>query len=229
LKFTCPVLESLAPSDRALLLERAVPRTLRRGQSLYLAGEPARRAHIVAAGVIKLSFRNVQGRSTILGLALPGEIVGDVGALDGRPQPLDAVAATRSEVVGIAADMLMEMVGSSPAAALELARSFARSLRYIYGSAAERTTGTCPARLAGRLLDLAHALGHARTWGIELDLPLAQEDLGQLAGMSRESTCKTLRTFKRAGLLDYRGRRVHILHPRALESIRDSGVTPRRS
>jgi CRP/FNR family transcriptional regulator, cyclic AMP receptor protein len=226
---TSPVLESLTPSDRALLLQRAVPRTLRRGQSLYLAGEPARRAHIVAAGVIKLSSRNMQGRSTILGLALPGEIVGDVGALDGRPQPLDALAATRCEVVGIAADMLMEMIGRTPDAALELARSFARSLRCIYGSAAERTTGTCPARLAGRLLDLAHALGHARAWGIELDLPLAQEDLGQLAGMSRESTCKTLRTFKRAGVLDYRGRRVNILRPQALEDIRDAGVTPRTS
>jgi CRP-like cAMP-binding protein len=217
------VLDSLAPSDRSRLLERSVPRTLRRGQSLYFAGEPARRAYLVDAGVIKMSARNLQGRSTILGLALPGDIVGDIGALDGRPQPLDALAATPCEVVGVDAALLLEMVGRTPDAALEVARSLARSLRCIYGSAAERTTGTCPARLAGRLLDLAEALGRTRSWGLELDLPLAQEDLGQLAGMSRESTCKTLRTFKRGGLLDYRGRRLHILQPEALEDIRDSG------
>jgi CRP-like cAMP-binding protein len=217
------VLESLVPSDRARLLERAVPRALRRGQSLYLAGESVRRAYVVDTGVLKLSARNLQGRSTILGLALPGDIVGDVGALDGRPQPLDALAATRCDVLGIDADLLLEMVARTPSAALEVARSLARSLRCIYGSAAERTTGTCSARLAGRLLDLADALGRPRTWGLEVDLPLAQEDLGQLAGMSRESTCKTLRTFKRAGLLDYRGRRLHILRPQALENIRDAG------
>ena len=220
---TSPVLESLVPSDRARLLERAVPRALRRGQSLYLAGESVRRAYVVDTGVLKLSARNLQGRSTILGLALPGDIVGDVGALDGRPQPLDALAATRCDVLGIDADLLLEMVARTPSAALEVARSLARSLRCIYGSAAERTTGTCSARLAGRLLDLADALGRPRTWGLEVDLPLAQEDLGQLAGMSRESTCKTLRTFKRAGLLDYRGRRLHILRPQALENIRDAG------
>jgi CRP-like cAMP-binding protein len=217
------VLESLVPSDRARLLERAVPRSLRRGQSLYLAGDSIRRAYVVDSGVLKLSARNLQGRSTILGLALPGDIVGDIGALDGRPQPLDALAATRCDVLGIDADLLLEMVARTPSAALEVARSLARSLRCIYGSAAERTTGTCSARLAGRLLDLADALGRPRTWGLELDLPLAQEDLGQLAGMSRESTCKTLRTFKRAGLLDYRGRRLHILRRQALENIRDAG------
>jgi CRP/FNR family cyclic AMP-dependent transcriptional regulator len=223
LPLTSSLLESLAATDRARLLERAVPRALGRGQSLYFAGEPVRRAYIVDAGVIKLSARNLQGRSTILGLALPGDIVGDIGALDGRPQPLDALAVTSSEVVGVDAALWLEMIGRTPGAALELARSLARALRYVYGSAAERTTGTCPARLAGRLLDLAEALGRTRTWGLELDLPLAQEDLGQLAGMSRESTCKTLRTFKRAGLLDYRGRRLHILRPQALEDIRDSG------
>jgi CRP/FNR family transcriptional regulator, cyclic AMP receptor protein len=223
LPLTSSLLESLAATDRARLLERAVPRALGRGQSLYFAGEPVRRAYIVEAGVIKLSARNLQGRSTILGLALPGDIVGDIGALDGRPQPLDALAVTSSEVVGVDAALWLEMIGRTPSAALELARSLARALRYVYGSAAERTTGTCPARLAGRLLDLAEALGRTRTWGLELDLPLAQEDLGQLAGMSRESTCKTLRTFKRAGLLDYRGRRLHILRPQALEDIRDSG------
>jgi CRP/FNR family cyclic AMP-dependent transcriptional regulator len=223
LPLTSSLLESLAATDRARLLERAVPRALGRGQSLYFAGEPVRRAYIVDAGVIKLSARNLQGRSTILGLALPGDIVGDIGALDGRPQPLDALAVTSSEVVGVDAALWLEMIGRTPGAALELARSLARALRYVYGSAAERTTGTCPARLAGRLLDLAEALGRTRAWGLELDLPLAQEDLGQLAGMSRESTCKTLRTFKRAGLLDYRGRRLHILRPQALEDIRDSG------
>jgi CRP/FNR family cyclic AMP-dependent transcriptional regulator len=223
LPLTSSLLESLAATDRARLLERAVPRALGRGQSLYFAGEPVRRAYIVDAGVIKLTARNLQGRSTILGLALPGDIVGDIGALDGRPQPLDALAVTSSEVVGVDAALWLEMIGRTPGAALELARSLARALRYVYGSAAERTTGTCPARLAGRLLDLAEALGRTRTWGLELDLPLAQEDLGQLAGMSRESTCKTLRTFKRAGLLDYRGRRLHILRPQALEDIRDSG------
>ena len=84
-------------------------------------------------------------------------------------------------------------------------------------TAVERTSSEVPARLAGRLLDLADLLGTVRQGAVEMELPLAQGDLGRLAGMCRESACKTLRRFKSQGLLDYRGRRLRILRPDALE------------
>jgi CRP-like cAMP-binding protein len=52
---------------------------------------------------------------------------------------------------------------------------------------------------------------------------VAQGDLGRLAGISRESTCKALRSFQSQGLLDYRGRRLRILRPDVLERIRCTG------
>jgi CRP-like cAMP-binding protein len=126
-------------------------------------------------------------------------------------------------VLGIDADMFVQMLSRSPSGALELARAMAQRTRWLCDAALERSTATVPARLAGRLLDLADLLGRVDRGAIEMELPLAQEDLGSLAGMCRESACKTLRTFKRQGLLDYRGRRLRILRPDALERIRCSG------
>jgi CRP-like cAMP-binding protein len=220
---TSPVLEALERGAQDLLLDRAVSRALRPGQNLFMAGDPATRAHIVTDGVIKLSARNSEGRTAILGLALPGELVGEIAALDGRPQPLDAVAATRAQCLGVDAEALLSVMTRNPTAALVVARALASKARALYASAAERTTGGAPARLAGRLLALAEVLGRVTDGAVELELPLPQEDLGGLAGMCRESACKTLRTFKRAGLLEYRGRRVRILCPEALERIRAAG------
>ena len=218
-----PVLDSLRPHDRTRLLDRCVPRLLRPGERLYLAGERARRAHLVTAGIIKLTARNPEGDETILCLAVPGELIGEVATVDGLPQPLDAVAATRSEVVGLDADLLLEVLGDNPGAALELARLMAQRARWICDTALERTASAVPARLAGRLLDLADILGRVERGAIEVELPLAQADLGRLAGMCRESACKTLRRFKAAGLVDYRGRSLRILRPDALERIRCGG------
>ena len=218
-----PLLDRLEPRDRARLLDRAVSRRLHAGQSLYLAGDDGRRAHIVLSGVVKLAARSDDGDVAILCLVCPGDIVGEIAALDGGPQPLDAIAATTSEVLGIDAEQLVEALALNPSAALELARGLARRTRWLGLAALERTTRSVPARLAGRLLDLADVLGRADCGAIELELPLAQEDLGRLAGMCRESACKTLRAFKREGLLDYRGRRLRILRPDALERIRCSG------
>jgi CRP-like cAMP-binding protein len=219
------VLDSLSGPARELLLARAVTRRLQRGQALYLAGEVVRRTHLVAVGTIKLAARDGHGNEALVDLAFPGDLIGALAALDGRSQPLDAVAATRAEVVGLDADLLVAAVTAEPAAALALARALAGKIRTLYGNAAERTTGGVRARLAGRLLDLGEALGDARDGVVELELPVAQDELGRLAGMCRESTCKTLRTFKRAGLLDYRGRRVRLLRTDALASIRGASYS----
>lgn len=219
----CPVLESLSTVERARLLDRAVVRSLIPGQRLFLAGDESRRTHLVQSGLVKLTARDAEGNETILGLAAPGDLIGDIATADGQPQPLDAVAAGRAEVLGFDADLLLEILAGNGPAALELCRLIARRNRWTFETALERTTSEVPARLAGRLLDLAEMLGRMNRGAIEMDLPLAQGDLGRLAGMCRESACKTLGRFRDAGLLDYQGKRLRILRPDALERIRCAG------
>lgn len=225
------IIDCLPKHSRERLLDRAVTRRLSPGEILYLAGDRDRRVHVVSRGVVKLTARDAQGAETILCLAVPGDVVGDIAAVDRQPQPLDAVAATRSLVVGVDADLFVEVVAESPDASVELARGLAARIRWISETALERTTGEVPARLAGRLLDLADLMGAVRHGAIEIDLPLAQRDLGRLAGMCRESACKTLRRFKAQGMVDYEGRRMRILRPDALERVRCGGrvVRPFRS
>lgn len=223
------IIDCLPPRERARLLDRAVARRVAPGEILYLAGDRERRVHIVTGGVVKMTARSAQGTETILCLALPGDVVGDIAAVDSLPQPLDAIAATRAAIVGLDADLFIEIVSASRIASIELSRALAARMRWICETALERTTGEVPARLAGRLLDLADLMGAVRQGAIEIDLPLAQRDLGRLAGMCRESTCKTLRRFKSQGMLDYEGRRLRILRPDALERIRCGGRAARPS
>jgi CRP-like cAMP-binding protein len=214
------LVEQLAPRDRQRLLDRSVERSLSPGEILHLAGDRADRVHVVLEGLIKLSLRDSEGDETILGLAPVGSVVGDIAAIDGRPQPLDAVAATTCLVLGIDASLFLEIVFADPRAALELCRGHAARTRWMIETALERTSGEVIARLAGRLLDLATMLGTEENDTITLDLPLGQRDLGKLAGMCRESTCKTLRRLKADGIVDYRGRTLRILKPDSLKMMR---------
>lgn len=217
------VLEALPPPDRQRLWERSVMRSLDPGTFLYLAGDEAERVHLVTQGLMKFTSSDDDGRETILGLAVPGDFVGELAALDGLRQPFDVVAVTHCGVVGFDPEALIDAVTSNPGAAVELASSLAGRTRWICETAMERASGEVPARLAGRLLHLAELLGRVRGEAIELDLPLGQGELGRLAGMCRESACKTLNSFKARGYVDYRGRRLRILRPDALELIRCAG------
>jgi len=218
-----PVLAQLTDAELARLLRRAVPRQLIPGDILFLAGDDAQRIYVVDTGVLKFSARDGEGAETILGLAVEGDLVGDVAALEDALQPLDAVAATEREVVGFETEMLLELIRSNNDAAMELARSLAQKTRWLAAAALERTSGELPQRLAGRLLDLAELLGRVKGDAIELELPLAQKDLGRLAGMCRESACKTLRHFQAQGVLEYEGRKLRIHRPDLLQQIRCAG------
>jgi CRP/FNR family transcriptional regulator, cyclic AMP receptor protein len=217
------VIDALSPRDRSRLLARAVPRSLVAGERLYLAGHWVDRVHLVCSGVIKLTAGDVEGRETILCLGLPGDVIGDIAALGGLAQPLDAVAAMRTAVLGFDADLFAQLLERNPAAGLELARALAQRTRWIIDTALERTGSELPARLAGRLLDLADLVGRVRNGAVELEVPLPQADLAGLAGMCRESANRTLKAFRKEGVVDYRGRKLRILRPDALERIRCNG------
>lgn len=223
------VLEALPLPARERLWERSVTRSLDPGEILYLAGDDAERVHLVTEGLMKFTSSDGDGRDTILGLAVSGDLVGELAALDGLRQPFDVVAVTHCGVVGFDAEALIGAVASTPAAAVALASVLAGRTRWISETAMERASGEVPARLAGRLLHLAELLGRVRGDTIEMDLPLGQGELGRLAGMCRESACKTLNSFKAQGLVDYRGRRLRILRPDALELIRCAGRSEGRA
>ena len=220
---TSPVLGELSENERERLLGRAVARSLVRDEILHITGDPHDRVHLVTRGVLKLSISNTAGDETILGLAVPGSFVGDIAAIDGGTQPLDAVAVSPAEVVGMDAELFVTIVYRNPRAARALACAAAARSRWMIETVLERTSGEVGERLAGRLLDLAHMLGRDNGRWIELELPVGQRDLGKLAGVCRESTCKTLRRMKAEGVLDYEGRKLRILRPDTLRMMRCGG------
>ena len=217
------VLDPLAPADRERLLSRAVERRLRRGETLAFAGDRPERVHVLVAGVLKLVGRDAEGNETILGLCLGGDVAGAIGAIDGRPQPYDYVAATPATVLGMDAALFVDVLGRNPRASAALAKLLTGRVRWLCDATLERTSAHVPSRLAGRLLDLAEMLGRQRGAAIDMELPFPQRDLGGLAGMCRESACKTLSRWKAQGTVDYEGRRLRILRPDVLHRIRCAG------
>lgn len=218
-----PLIFALPERERERLLDRAVLRKLERGDALYLAGELEGWVHFVRSGLLKLSTCDHEGRTTTLALAAPGDVVGETAAVDGGAQAFDVIAITPCEVAGVDPELFVDVVTKNPPAALELARVIATRTRWIAATASERTTNDVPARLAARLLDLAEVLGHMRSGTIEVELPLSRTDVGQLAGMCRESASKTLSSFTRHGVLEYRGKTLRIFRPDVLEKIRCGG------
>jgi CRP-like cAMP-binding protein len=219
------LLTTLTTDERARLLDPAVPRRFARGDVLHLAGDNRGRVHLVRSGLVKLTARDFDGNETILGLGVAGELVGEAAAIDGGVHDSDAIALTDLSALSLDAAVLRDVLGRNPRASLAAACGLASRLRWLGDQARERASGDLSVRMAGRLLDLASLLGRRHGNVVEFDLPVSQIELGKLAGMCRESACKTIRNFKTQGLVDYErwGTTIRILRPDVLAELRGRG------
>ena len=156
----------------------------------------ADRVFLIERGWITIRTSGLDGNEVIVGLRGPGEIVGELSAIDGEPRTATAVAIDDVEAVVTPARVLTSALEDDPSAGGELIRLLATRLRESDRHRIEYVMLDTLSRVARRLLELAERFGEPTDYGLRVDLPLSQEELASLCGSSREQTVKALRTLR---------------------------------
>jgi CRP/FNR family transcriptional regulator, cyclic AMP receptor protein len=156
------------------------------------------------------------GRETIFGVVGPGELVGELAAIDDglrsttvtTLEPVEALVVPRSDFLGL--------LDRHPRIAVAILRMVARRLRYADAQRAEFATLDVAGRLAHRLLELCERFGTPHERGIEIRLPLSQEELANWVGASREAVSKAFQLLRTLHIVETGRRRVTVLDLEAL-------------
>lgn len=189
--------------------------TFRRGQALFTEGDRGGRAFVIERGWVMLTSVAPSGREVVLGLRGPGDVIGELSALDDAPRsasgvavgPVDAVVAAGSALMGALSDQTV---------AMDLLRVLAVRLRDADRKRLEFATLDTLGRVAWRLRELSERFGVQAADGIEVELPLSQEQLASWCGASREATVKALAALRSLGCISTGRRSVMIRDSEAL-------------
>lgn len=192
------------------LREHGTVRRYRRGEALFSEGDIADRVFMLESGWVIVRSAAVNGDDVVLGLRGPGEILGELSVLDGKPRSATAIAVADLEAVVAPAEHLTRTLASDPDANRELLVVIADRLREADRRRLEFATKDALGRIATRLLELAERFGEHADDGVRIDLPLHQEDLASWCGASRESTVRAMRTLRRLGIVTTARRAVFI-------------------
>ena len=188
----------------------------RRGQALFTEGDLAERVFIIERGWVMISSIAPSGREIVLGIRGPGDVIGDLSALDGAPRSASALAVGDVEAT-VAPGSTLTRALTDPATAKELLRILAVRLRDSDRKRLEFAALDTLGRVAWRLQELGERFGQESSEGIEVDLPLSQEQLASWCGASREATVKALAALRSLGCITT-GRRSVLI--RDLEALR---------
>jgi CRP/FNR family transcriptional regulator, cyclic AMP receptor protein len=212
-----PWLDALQAGDWEALRELGAERRYGAGVVLFHYGDEPGSVLLLLEGRVKFVLPGPQGKEIILGFAGPGELVGDVAAIDGEPRSASAetVDAVRALVVPRAA--FERFVETHPTAAMLLVRTLARRLRLSDEQRLEFAAYDVVGRVARRLVELCDRHGEPAADGVLITLPLSQDELAAWSASSREAVAKALHLLRELGWIETHRRRILV---RDLEALR---------
>ena len=191
---------SLSPSLRHDILRCAYVKRYKDGELLAARGDPPEEWIACARGAVRVSSTSLSGKQVTLTYVEPGIWFGDVSIFDGDRRTHDAYAHGETTVLCVAKADFKKILASHVELYEAMLRLQARRIRQLFGLVEDLNTLPLRARLAKQLLHLVRSYGVpslADGREIRIGLQLAQEELAQLLGASRQRVNQELKSMER--------------------------------
>ncbi|HRY88090.1 MAG TPA: Crp/Fnr family transcriptional regulator [Rubrivivax sp.] len=206
---------------RESILSRAHVRRLKDGATLISRGAAAEEWCGVALGAVRISSVSLAGRQVTLTYCEPGVWFGDISLFDGLPRTHDADAHGPTTLLAVRKPDFKALLAQHAELYDALLRLNCRRLRLMFDQIEDLNTRPLRSRLAKQVLLLAKSYGIAQGAEIRIGLALAQEDLAQLLGASRQRVNQELKGFEREGAVRVEPTRLVVLSRDKLLQIAD--------
>ena len=217
-----PLLARLPQPDLRAIASRGHVRSFTSGAVIFREGDPGDSLHVIVEGAVRISVLSASGGEATVALLGPGEFVGDLALLDGRPRSASAIAAQPTKTLVVTRDDFARWLSERPQAALALLEALSLRVRRTDETLTDLTFLALPHRLAKRLLNLAtthpemQSAGRGAAGGVRLRI--TQAELASMLGVSRESVNKQLNEFVREGWVTLGRGSVTVLDAEALRT-----------
>jgi len=211
---------SMRPQEIDEILGFAVERRFTRGTTLFSKGDPGTSMMAVLTGRLRAVNVSAEGKEVILNVIGPGEIVGEIALLDGKPRSSDVVVVEDTTAMVVERRDFMPFLLRHESLVERLLVVLCDRLRRTSGALEEIALFDLPARLARLLVKLAADYGKPHEGGgIRIGMKLSQRDLSSLVASTRESINKQLRIWRQAGTIDLVDNHIVLLQPQNLRAL----------
>jgi CRP/FNR family cyclic AMP-dependent transcriptional regulator len=122
-------LSALAADQAAVLMRLGRPEQFPPGAVLFEEGIASGKVALILSGSVKVGSPDVSGDEVIFAVLGPGDVLGELSALDGQPHSATATVVEPSEVLVIPAGDFKAYVEAHPQMALLLLRILGNRLR----------------------------------------------------------------------------------------------------
>jgi CRP/FNR family transcriptional regulator len=189
-----------------------------KGTVLFVEDQKPLGVFVLHSGKVKLSASSADGKSVIIGLAEPGDVLGVATVVSGKPNELTAEALVPVQCNFITRDVFLRFLEEHGTAALRVAEI----LSDMYDTAFDQVrylglSASATEKLARLILELPASEGQDN--GHSRMLQHTHKEIGEMIGVSRETVTRLFARFKQKQLVQVDDSRLHILNKVGLEQL----------
>ena len=190
------------------------------GAVLFVEGQMPRGIFVLCKGSVKLSINSPNGRTMIVKLAEPGEVLGLSATISGKPYEVTAETIDPCQVNFVKRDDFLRFLKDDVEACFKVAEQL--SEKYHNACQEVRTLGlshSASEKLANLLLEWSCKNGESSKAEPRLKLRLTHEEIAQMIGTSRETVTRLFAEMKRRQIVQSKGSTLLIRNTAALREI----------
>ncbi|MCP4168998.1 MAG: Crp/Fnr family transcriptional regulator [Chloroflexi bacterium] len=187
---------------------------------LFFQGDQPDALFILWIGRVKLVRHTDHGRDVVLEVLGPGQLLGEMAVLDGRPYSTTALTLEEVAVVSIGRRDFFSILERFPKVSMGVISELSRRLRLTSELVRSLAVDRVEQRIARTLIRLANLAGAPYDTPEEallIDMPLTRQDIAEMTGTTVETAIRVMSRFRKQGLVSSSRGRVVITD---LESLR---------
>lgn len=213
-------LGSLPAQASEELLGLGVTRQFESGRRLLREGDAGTHIELLVSGYVKVTAA-LGGVETLLAIRVPGDILGEIGAVTGRPRSATVTACGWVTASVVSRDEFRRFLRRYPDAALHMAATMGERLRWADQRRNAPTAYRAEVRVARLLFEIAITCGYRTGEGVTLGVTLSQPELASMVGIAEPTAQKAIRELRNSGVVRTGYRRITVVD---LDALRRAGA-----
>ncbi len=200
------VWQPISISSVSVLTRGFARKNLVQGQALFHQEDVNQGVFCVSSGLVALRAHHEDGRSTLLRLAYPGDVIGYRSFLENRAHRTEARALMPSRVCTVVGRDARQLIGANPAVMSRLTSHCISEIDRNHDRIIATATISNQQRLSDFLSRLLEAHGQTDKGHLRMKLPLSRRDLADLLGVQPETVSRLFKRLQDEGQFSVSGR-----------------------
>lgn len=198
--FKVPIFSHLTEEEQAGIVQLVRVKKLKKGDTLYNAGDEGSFLYVVHEGKVKISRYTEEGNEQVLRVLSTGDFAGDRALFTNNVADDFAITLEESMVCVLDGSELKKHMIEKPEISVRIISELSKRLSDYETKLESYNLDSVGKRVAQSII--IHSEGNDI-----FELPISKQDWASILGMSSETLSRKLSQFKKDGVIDLNGQR----------------------